>query len=241
MATLIAGAVAVVVLYSLLQMFRSADPAMLARAARMGGGVLALAVAAFTSLRGELVVAIPLAFFGAGLLGWSPMANSSLGNLAAMFGGRGGQASRLQSPLLVLTIAAGSQATQGEFIAGPYAGRSLDAFTPQQLMAMLPGFDPDSAALLEMYLDRRFAGWRQHAQGDAAGRNGGARSAASTSKMSNEEAYEVLGLKPGATADEISLAHRRLMKKCHPDQGGTTYLASRVNAAKDTLLRTHRS
>ncbi len=73
MPTLIAGAVAVILLYSLLQMFRAANPAVLARAVKIGGGVVALAVAAFTGLRGELAVAIPIGIFGAGLLGWSPM------------------------------------------------------------------------------------------------------------------------------------------------------------------------
>jgi len=69
MPTLIAGAVAVILLYSLLQMFRAANPAVLARAVKIAGGVLALAVAAFTGLRGELAVAIPIGLFGAGLLG----------------------------------------------------------------------------------------------------------------------------------------------------------------------------
>src|SRR6201994_1714752 len=82
MPTLIAGAVAVIVLYSLLQMFRAANPAVLARAVKIGGGVLALAVAAFTGLKGEIAVALPLGIFGAGLLGWAPFGTSGFGPIA---------------------------------------------------------------------------------------------------------------------------------------------------------------
>jgi DnaJ-domain-containing protein 1 len=127
---------------------------------------------------------------------------------------------------------------QGRFVAGPHAGRSLDEFDLPQLAAITQDLDSDSLALLESYLDRRFPSWRQHAERDAAG---GQRRAAPSSKMTNEEAYQILGLQPGAGRDEIGRAHRALMKKLHPDQGGSTYLAARVNEAKDTLLRTHHS
>ena len=117
-------------------------------------------------------------------------------------------------------------------------GRNLDEFDLAGLLAMAPAFDAESVALLESYLDRRFPAWRQNAQGDAAG---GQRRAPPSGKMTDEEAYQILGLQPGASRDEIGRAHRALMKKLHPDQGGPTYLAARVNQAKDTLLRTHLS
>lgn len=238
MPTLIAGAVAVITLYMLLQMFRAANPAMLARAIKLGGGVLCLAAAAFTGVKGELAVAIPIGLFGAGLLGWAP---AGFGNITGWFGGGGprssGQSSRVRSQMIEMELDHDSGLMRGIFVAGPYAGRSLDEFDLAQLAEVMPSCDADSLALLESYLDRRFPAWRQDAQGDAAA--GRRRGPASSSKMTHEEAYQILGLQPGAGRDEIGRAHRALMKKLHPDQGGSTYLAARVNEAKDTLLRTH--
>ena len=242
MATLIAGVVAVVLLYSLLQMFRAANPVVLARAIKIGGGVVALAVAAFTGIKGELAVAIPIGIFGAGLLGWSPFGASGFGNIGGMFGGSSkrspGQTSRVRSQYLDMTLHHDSGDLSGQIVAGPYAGHALGEFDLPQLIAMISGFDTESVSLLESYLDRRFPAWRQDAQGNPAG---GQRRTAASGKMTEEEAYQILGLQPGAGRDEIGRAHRALMKKLHPDQGGSTYLAARVNEAKDTLLRTHHS
>jgi DnaJ-domain-containing protein 1 len=243
MPTLIAGVVAVVLLYSLLQMFRAANPVVLARAIKIGGGVVALAVAAFTGIKGELAVAVPLGLFGAGLLGWAPFGVSGFGRLGGMFAGASsrrspGQASQVRSQYLDMMLDHDSGELKGGIVAGPHAGHSLDEFDLPQLTAMIPGFDAESVSLLESYLDRRFPAWRENAQGNAAG---GQSRAAASGKMTNEEAYQILGLQPGASRGEIGRAHRSLMKKLHPDQGGSTYLAARVNEAKDTLLRTHHS
>jgi hypothetical protein len=243
MPTLIAGAVAVLLLYSLLQMFRAANPVVLARGIKIGGGIVALAVAAFIGLRGELAVAIPIGIFGAGLLGWSPFGSSGFPNIGGMFAGLGsrrssGQASRVRSQYLDMMLDHDSGELSGQIVAGSYAGRNLGEFDLSQLTAMISGFDAESVALLESYLDRRFPAWRENAQGNAAG---GQSRAASSGKMTDEEAYQILGLQPGAGRDEIGRAHRALMKKLHPDQGGSTYLAARVTEAKDTLLRTHHS
>lgn len=242
MPTLIAGVVAVIVLYLLLQMFRAANPVVLARVIKIVGGVVALAVAAFTGLRGELAVAIPLGIFGAGLLGWSPFGTTGFSGIGGIFGGSAkrspGQTSRVRSQYLDMSLDHDSGELSGQIVDGPNAGRSLHEFDLPQLMAMVAGFDAESVALLESYLDRRFPAWRQDTQGNGAGRQ---RRATTGGKMTDEEAYQILGLQPGAGRDEITRAHRALMKKLHPDQGGSTYLAARVNEAKDTLLRAHLS
>src|SRR6516165_12231827 len=147
MPTLIAGAVAVVTLYLLLQMFRAANPAVLARSIKIGGGVVALAVAAFTGLKGELAVAIPLGIFGAGLLGWTPLTNSGFGNIGGLFGGTTrspGQASRVRSQFLDMRLDHDSGQLAGEIVARPHAGRSLDEFDLAALLAMCPAFDAES-------------------------------------------------------------------------------------------------
>jgi hypothetical protein len=235
--TLIAGIVAVVTLYLVLQLLRAANPAVVARGVKIGGGIAALGVAAFVGMRGELAVAIPLGIFGAGLLGWSPF------NTAGFFSRTQqspGKTSRVRSQFLDMVLDHDSGDLRGQIVAGEQTGRSLDEFDLSQLVGLAATFDPESRALLESYLDRRFAGWREDPQSNGTGRQGGQVGRPPSGKMTEEEAYQILDLQPGANAGEIGRAHRSLMKKLHPDQGGSTYLAGRVNQAKDVLLRRHR-
>jgi hypothetical protein len=198
------------------------------------GGVLALALATFLAIRGQLFVAIPLGAAGLGLLGWMPWSIPGFGDRVNK---SPGQASRVRASFIEMELDHDSGEMRGHILAGRHRGTALDALDVPELLALLPEFDPDSRSLLMAYLDRRAPRWREDVQSDFASGQGGA---PRSDKMTPEEAYQILGIEPGASAEEIGRAHRSLMKKLHPDQGGSTYLAARVNEAKEILLRGHR-
>ena len=58
-----------------------------------------------------------------------------------------------------------------------------------------------------------------------------------TESMTRDEALEILELSDSPSRDEIKVAHHRLMKKIHPDRGGSGYFAAKLNQAKDLLLK----
>ena len=214
----------------LLNNFAKADPKMLAKVARPAGGIVALALAAFLGFRGELQVAIPLGAFGLGLLGWGPFASAGFFQRTQK---TLGQVSKVRAPFVEMELDHDTGAMRGTIISGRLAGSSLDALDVPVLLGLLAEFDADSRALLAAYLDRREPSWREQANegpeaGPAAPRGG---------KMSDEEARQILGVAAGASAAEIGRAHRTLMKKLHPDQGGSTYLAAKINEAKEVLTR----
>ncbi|MGB8741610.1 MAG: DnaJ domain-containing protein [Xanthobacteraceae bacterium] len=216
--------------------FTKANPKQVAALLRKLGGALALIAAGFMVLRGEIAVAIPVGLFGFGLLGWSTHWMPSFGSRAQK---STGQTSQVRTAFLDMQLDHDSGKMRGRVLAGRYEGVSLDALDMPALAGLFKEIDDDSRSLLAAYLDRRNAGWREHAQADAGARSGWGGPPRS-GKMTEEEAYQILGIQPGATTQDITRAHRTLMKKLHPDQGGTTYLAARVNEAKDVLLRRHR-
>ncbi len=232
MPVLLLGILALVFALWALNVISKVDPRTGARVAKVAGGILALGLAVFLGLRGELGIAVPLGIFGLGLLGWLPFGPAGFSQRTQK---SSGQTSRVRSAWLEMELDHDTGAMRGTVLQGAHAGADLDSLGLAAVKALVAEVDEESRALLLAYLDRRDAGWREDAQGDAAG---GRRRPAS-GKMTEEEAYQILGLQPGASADDVARAHRSLMKKLHPDQGGSTYLAARVNEAKDVLLRPH--
>lgn len=220
-----------------LKAFGRADAKTIARLPKLAGGAGALAVGGLLMLRGQLEAAILVGGVGAWLLGW---AADPLAWLRARSPRQQSTVARLRSAMIEMELDSGSGRMSGTVLAGPQAGRRLDDLGGRELLdlrsACLRG-DLDGVRLIEPYLDRRFPGWREDAEPDPDGRR---RSDPKRGAMTEQEAYEVLGLQPGAKTDAVRGAHRSLMKKLHPDQGGSTYLASRVNQAKDVLLNRHR-
>ena len=231
--TLLFGLAALAILLWAAQKYLQADPKKLAAVLKLSGGIVLLAFAGLMALRGQIAVAAPLAAVGLGLLGWLPFGPAGFG---ARTQKSSGQVSRVRSAFLEMELDHDSGAMRGLILAGPREGTRLEALDVATLLGLMNEIDEESRALLAAYLDRRDAGWREHAQADAAA----GRSSAPRGPMTHEEAYQILGLEPGASTEDIVGAHRTLMKKLHPDLGGSNYLAARVNEAKDTLLRQHR-
>jgi len=217
-------------LWLLARAFVSASPRALARGVRYGGIGLGAAVVLLLTVRGELGPVLALGAMAAPLL----VRLRRRREAAARAQPSAGQASRVETLYLRMTLDHDSGAMGGEVLHGPLKGRTLDSLGPVEAVSLLDACrrdDPQSAAVLEAWLDRARPDWRERfAEAESPGsRSGGT--------MSRDEAYEILGLGSGASAEQVKEAHRKLMRGVHPDHGGSTYLAAKINQAKDLLLR----
>ncbi len=229
---LVIGLILLFLLIQGIKQFGRMDARQAARLVRHGGGVIGMIGALLLVLRGRVGLAAALASMVANFAGWRTPAAGSSAFRDVGAGARPGRASTARSLMIEMRLDHDTGAMTGKVLAGAYAGRAVETLSRPELSSLrqeLGRDDPDGVNLLEAYLDRRFAGWREADQDQRQGRGSGA--------MSRREALEVLGLAEGVTAAEIIRAHRTLMKKFHPDHGGSTTLAARVNQAKDVLMQ----
>nr|WP_205790276.1 DnaJ domain-containing protein [Microvirga makkahensis] len=214
--------------------FAHANTARLAKTIRIVGGILILGAAVLLGLRGRIDMALLLGSVGAWLLGWGSFRLPGLGGHSQP---TSGGTSRVRSASIEMELDHDTGDMNGTVLAGTFAGQGLSTLDLAQLQHLLRecgSDDPDGVRLLEAYLDRRFPDWRTRTREDEQTQAG---PRPSSGTMTEEEACQILDIRPGADAEEIRQAYRNLMKKLHPDQGGSAYLAARVNQAKDVLLK----
>jgi DnaJ-domain-containing protein 1 len=182
---------------------------------RQAVAVLLFVAAGALAAARQLVLAVPL--FGIALKLWHDGARATP---------RPGGRSEVKSAGLRMTLDHETGELDGEVTAGPFAGARLSALSAEELGRLYEEFeaagDADSLALLHAWLDR-------------SGREPPEPPPAADRPMTEAEAYRVLGLAPGASVEEVRAAYRRLMKRVHPDLGGSGALAAMLNEAKKVL------
>ena len=230
---LLLGVALLVAVLLIVRWFESANPSRVAKALKWGFLGLGAAVAVFLGVTGKMqLAAIPLTLIFLPLL---------LRALRA--GGPGqsgtpspGQQSAVETDYLRMMLDHDSGEMDGTVLRGQFQGRELRDLSEAELLDLLDEcnmHDEQSARLIESYIDRVFGEeWRNRDGGAQTRRapRGGA------TLMSRDEAYDVLGLVPSSSEADIREAHRKLQLKNHPDQGGSDYLAAKINQAKEVLL-----
>ncbi len=211
--------------------------------------VLLLADASKIASSLRLIGPLALGIVGVGLIliGRAGLGGMALSSALAWYGaGRmrrrasptPGKRSHVRTAALEMELDHDTGELDGVVLAGRFDGKPLGDLSELELYELLAELadDGESRQLLETYLDGRLPLWRDHAQTDV---GGGETRPPASGPMSKQEAYQVLGLEAGASAADIRKAHRRLMQRLHPDLGGSSFLAARINEAKDVLLSGH--
>jgi hypothetical protein len=212
-------------------LFVNTEPARLARVLKWCGiafGVLALAVLLVSGRLAMLLAPLAMIF---------PLLYRMRSLFRGLRGPAAGQSSDVDTAYLRMSLDHDTGAMIGTVLRGRFSGMRLDELGPAELLALLRecrAEDEDGARLLEAYLDRAHPDWREEMAGE---RGGTPPPASGGSDVTVEEAYAILGLAPGADEEAIKAAHHRLMKQLHPDHGGSDYLATKINRARDVLLK----
>lgn len=145
--------------------------------------------------------------------------------------GGGRQSSSVRTAYLAMTLEHQTGQLDGTILQGPHEGKNLSSLSMKALADLYTFYlrdDEESAKLLAAFIERTFGHhWQNGSENTAPN---------SIATLDREEAMSILGLDSNATEEDIIAAHRRLIQKVHPDRGGSDYLASRINQAKDCLL-----
>jgi len=220
----------ILILLAVIAAVLSARPSALAITLRFGFPVAVAGIGAVLTFIGRAGIGIPLLAFALALY----QRARSTSRATRQPGGH----SHVRSAALEMELDLDTGEMNGLVLAGSFEGRELDHLDEAELMQLHVELarDSESLGLLEAYLDRRAPDWRASFDMDE---DAGLGASPGSGAMTQKEAYEVLGLGAGASETEIREAHRRLMKRMHPDAGGSAFLAGRINEAKAVLLSRH--
>lgn len=234
------GLLVLVGLYFIYRGLRGTNPRNVQKMLAIVVGLVAATILIFFAVSGRMgyfgwaMLLLPL------LLRWRAIGQA----MRNMRGPTPGRNSDIETAYLRMRLDHDSGVLSGTVLQGQFEGRNLEELSLEDLMGLLRECrvnDPQSATVLETYLDRiHGADWRGAGGGAGSGEAGsgeGGRAAGAGGSMTRDQAYEVLGLQPGASEAEIRDAHRKLLMANHPDKGGSTFIAAQINQAKDVLLR----
>ena len=223
---LLFGVVLLLIVIAAAHWFARADTKTLLLVIKWIGGALAVLVMLYLIVSGRFFQIIWLVFLVP--VFWRMLRRLGGGRPSA------GQASDIETDYLSMSLDHDSGEMMGVVLKGRFSGRKLGDLGLEDLLSLFEEClraDEKAARLLEAYLDRGpHEGWRDTMDARAGSGKPG------TATMIAAEAREILGVGGDATADEIKAAHRDLMQRNHPDHGGSTYLAAKINQAKDLLL-----
>lgn len=227
------------------RVFVNADPKLLAKFLRYIIFGLVCSAAVFFLVTGRFAFGAPLALVAVSMLRRWSMPSWRF-SFPGMGSSRSNQSSTVETEFLRMKLEHGSGVMSGEVLKGIYAGKDLAELNQNQVQALLEECereDPEAAQLLEAYLGRVFGeNWRGEDGGQPSdgeprgGRRSGWGARAARGDMSPGEAREILGVVSSASTADIKEAHRRLILKNHPDRGGSSFLAAKINHAKEILL-----
>lgn len=212
---------------------RNMDRRLLARGLRwiVGGGAGLVAVAALLFRRIDIAMLL-------GAVAASVLLRGRLGQFSFDSLGGGGNISKVRSRYLAMELDHDTGELSGRVLDGQFAGWDLMDLGEAETRALIDeiGHDAESVNLLESWLDTNRDGWREYFAEGGGGTGGDPGQGTPPGRDPVSEAYAVLGLKPGASDEEVRKAHRELMKGVHPDRGGSEFLAAKINEARDLLL-----
>ena len=222
----------------LLYFFINTPPAQLKRIVFWSTGIVSVGIFIFLLYRlsgsflwSWVVFLIPL------ILRWRGLIQQIRRAAKTASGPAKGQVSSVNTEFLEMNLDHDTGEMSGLVIKGEKKGYRIETLNLNQLLELIEESNSDAASiqLLERFLDKYFdENWRETYQSSSDRYENN--NDYSSDSISRAQALKILGLVEPVTDEQIKEAHRRLILANHPDRGGSTFLATQINKAKDVLL-----